>query len=174
MNAIQQLDDALSERNTQTNEFIETIIAIINQSIKNLPSCTPSNSTPEVSGSVKVLKRKLDEIIGKIKDYTNIDENAAKRLVSRLELSNVKTNMDRKSPRNSQSLSGFSGSSPRLSDLDGLRFSDDSRSSYLTANSSSNSVPAYPIVKPTIENGIEEFNFNQPPKPSGGKRTRRR
>jgi hypothetical protein len=71
--------------------------------------------------------------------------------------------MDPKSPRNSQSLSGFSGSSPTPSDLDGLRFSDGSSNS--TANSS-----VYPIVKPTIENGSEEFHFGQP---SGGKRSKR-
>jgi hypothetical protein len=124
MSAIQQLDDALQERNKKTNEFIETIIAAINQSVKNLPLCTSSNSTPEVAGSVRVLKSELDEIIRKIKNYGNIDESAAQRLVDRLQLSNLKKSQltneseNRSSTSSNQSAnrsSEFSGSSPRSS-----------------------------------------------------------
>ena len=164
MNAIQQLDDALQERNTKTNEFLEEIIAIINQSVANLPTCTPSNSTPEVAGSVKILRKNLDQIIGKIKDDGNINQHAAANLVSRLKFSNVK----RAPERDSQSLSGFSDRSPRSSDLDGLRFSADSN------NSQTKQV--YPILQPNDDDG---FDFDKPPRyefpgtKRGGKRSHR-
>ena len=132
MNAIQLLEDALQERNKKTNEFLETIIAIINDSVTKLPFCTRENSTPEVAGSVKVLKKDLDEIIAKIKDNKNIDQHAAEGLVTRLKFSNVKAVP-------SSTNSWFSdGSVPRLSELD--RSSSDSRlsdrSSYASARGS--------------------------------------
>lgn len=120
MNAIQQLGAALDERNKKTNAFLEEIISIINESVDNLPFCTRANSTPEVAGSVKVLKRDLDAIISKIKDDKNIDKHAAEALVSRLKFSNVK-----RMP---------SGLTPRSSEVDGARFSD--RSSYQSATGS--------------------------------------
>jgi hypothetical protein len=157
MNAIQQLEDALQERNTKTNAFLETIISIINDSVANLPFCTRANSTPEVAGSVKVLRRNLNEIIGKIKDDRNIDTHAAEALVSRLKFTNVK-----RSP---------SGLTPRSSEVDAARFSEDgSRSSYASATGSPRSSYAsatgsssrvYPIVKP---NANGEYDFNQPPR----------
>ena len=154
MNAIQQLEDALQERNTKTNAFLENIISIINDSVANLPFCTRANSTPEVAGSVKVLRRNLNEIIGKIKDDRNIDTRAAEALVSRLKFTNVK-----RSP---------SGLTPRSSELEGLRFSEDgSRSSYASATGSPSSTRVYPIVKP---NANGEYDFNQPPR--GGTRRR--
>ena len=169
MNAIQQLEDALQERNTKTNEFLEEIIAIINQSVANLPTCTPSNSTPEVAGSVKMLRKNLDEIIGKIKDDGNINKHAAENLVSRLKFSNVKKSDSRESIRSSQSLSGFSDRSltPRSSELEGLRFS---------ADRNSQAKLAYPILQP---NDGDEFDFDKPPRyepsnPNGGKRRTRR
>ena len=168
MNAIQQLDAALQKRNDKTNEFLEEIISIINASVESLPFCTRANSTPEVAGSVKVLKRDLDKIISKIKDDKNIDKHAAEALVSRLKFSNVK-----RMP---------SGLTPRSSEVDGARFSDD-RSSYQSAtgsprpsNSSAYGTPrssetnrAYPIVQP---NAAGEYDFDQPPR--GGKKTKRR
>ena len=111
MNAIQLLDNALEERNKKTNAFLEEIIKIINASVESLPFCTRANSTPEVAGSVKVLKRDLDAIITKIKDDKNIDKHAAEALVSRLKFTNVK-----KSP---------SGLTPRPSEVDDARFSQD-------------------------------------------------
>ena len=168
MNAIQQLDAALQKRNDKTNEFLEEIISIINASVDNLPFCTRANSTPEVAGSVKILKRDLDAIISKIKDDKNIDKHAAEALVSRLKFTNVKKSS--------------SGLTPRSSEVDGARFSDD-RSSYQSAtgsprpsNSSAYGTPrssetnrAYPIVQP---NASGEYDFDQPPR--GGKKTRRR
>ena len=157
MSAIQQLDDALQERNKKTNAFVETIIDIINQSVKMLPSCTPSNSTPEVAGSVKVLRSELDKIITKIKDNSNIDEHAARGLVNRLKLSNLKKR--------------DSGLTPRSSELDGARFSADETPRSSTG-SDGPTRQVYPIVQPDA-NG--DYNFDQPPRPPrGGKRTRRR
>ena len=109
MNAIQQLDDALQERNKKTNEFLEEIIAIINESVANLPFCTRANSTPEVEGSVKIFRRDLDAIISKIKDDRNINNDAAEALVSRLKFTNVKTSPSGLTPRPSED---------RLSQLD--------------------------------------------------------
>ena len=109
MNAIQQLDDALQLRNKETNEFLEEIIAIINESIDNLPFCTRANSTPEVEGSVKILRRDLDAIISRIKDDRNIDAHAAEALVSRLKFTNVKKMPSGLTPRPSED---------RLSQLD--------------------------------------------------------
>ena len=168
MSAIQQLDDALQERNTKTNAFLEEIISIINASVESLPFCTRANSTPEVAGSVKVLRSELDKIITKIKDNSNIDEHAARGLVNRLKLSNLKKR--------------DSGLTPRSSELDGARFSADETprsstgSDYGTPRSSTGSDgptrQVYPIVQPDA-NG--DYNFDQPPRPtSGGKRTRRR
>jgi hypothetical protein len=77
MSVIQQLDDALQERNKKTNAFLEEIIKIINASVEDLPFCTRANSTPEVEGSVKILRKDLNEIISKIKDDRNINKNAA-------------------------------------------------------------------------------------------------
>ena len=102
MNAIQQLDDALQIRNKETNEFLEEIIAIINESVDNLPFCTRANSTPEVEGSVKILRKDLNEIISKIKDDRNINKNAAEALVSRLKFTNVKTLPSGLTPRPSE------------------------------------------------------------------------
>jgi hypothetical protein len=169
MNAIQQLDDALQERNKKTNEFLEEIISIINESVSHLPICTRSNSTPEVAGSVKILRKNLDEIIAKIKDDRNIDKHAAEGLMSRLKFSNVKGAMVPED-RSSQSLSGFSGRSFNESDLDGLRFSAD-------RNSQTNVDPDIPQKlgpnyqagheKTPVKNGERsEFHF--------GGRTRRR
>ena len=175
MSAIQQLDDALQERNTKTNAFLEEIISIINASVESLPFCTRANSTPEVAGSVKVLRSELDKIITKIKDNSNIDEHAARGLVNRLKLSNLKKR--------------DSGLTPRSSELDDARFSADETprsstgSDYGTPRSSTGSdygTPrsstgsdgptrqVYPIVQPDA-NG--HYNFDQP---RGGKRTRRR
>jgi len=135
MSAIQQLEDALQERNKKTDEFLKAIIDSINESISQLPICTRSNSTPEVAGSVKVLRRDLDKIIGKIKDDSNIDEHAVQGLMSKLKLTNLKKQDPGLLPRSSE-VDGarFSGSSvPRLSELDGS-FSD--RSSYQCATAS--------------------------------------
>jgi len=155
MNAIQQLDDALQERNKKTNEFLEEIIAIINESVANLPFCTRENSTPEVEGSVKILRKDLNEIIAKIKDDRNIDKHSAEALVSRLKFTNVKT-----SP---------SGLTPRTSEIDAARFSDDETPRSSSGSDGPSLRPPYPIVKP---DATGEYNFEQPPK--GGKRTRRR
>jgi len=133
MNAIQQLDHALQYRNTEINKFLEEIIAIINESVDNLPFCTRANSTPEVEGSVKILRRDLDEIISRIKDDRNINKDAAEALVSRLKFTNVKKAPEdpaRLSDISSFRSSEFSGSSPRpSSDLAGLRFSSEGNSS---------------------------------------------
>jgi hypothetical protein len=102
MNAIQQLDDALDFRNKEINKFLEEIIAIINESVDNLPFCTRANSTPEVEGSVKILRRDLDKIISRIKDDRNINTDAAEALVSRLKFTNVKTTPSGLTPRPSQ------------------------------------------------------------------------
>ena len=184
MSAIQQLEDALQDRNKQTNAFLEEIISIINESVESLPFCTRANSTPEVAGSVKVLKKDLDGIIAKIKDDGNIDEDAAKGLVTRLKLSNLRKSprtedqarFSDNSPRSSYasargSSSDFSGSTPRPSGLNDLRFSDDSTSFASADGSPRSSVTnrAYPIVEP---NATGEYVFDQPPR--GGKRTRRR
>ena len=180
MSAIQQLEDALQDRNKQTNAFLEEIISIINESVESLPFCTRANSTPEVAGSVKVLKKDLDGIIAKIKDDGNIDEDAAKGLVTRLKLSNLRKSprtedqarFSDNSPRSSYaSARGSSGLIPRLSELDDLRFSAD-RTSFASADGSPRSSVtnrAYPIVEP---NATGEYVFDQPPR--GGKRTRRR
>lgn len=179
MSAIQQLEDALQDRNKQTNAFLEEIISIINESVESLPFCTRANSTPEVAGYVNVLKRDLDGIIAKIKDDGNIDEDAAKGLVTRLKLSNLRKSptgltprISDNSPRSSYaSARGSSGLIPRLSELDDLRFSAD-RTSFASADGSPRSSVtnrAYPIVEP---NATGEYVFDQPPR--GGKRTRRR
>jgi len=177
MNAIQQLDDALQERNKKTNEFLEEIISIINESVSHLPICTRSNSTPEVAGSVKILRKNLDEIIAKIKDDRNIDKHAAEGLMSRLKFSNVKGAMVPED-RSSQSLSGFSDRSFNESDLDGLRFSADSRNSQTNVDpdipQKLGPVPTFQgpnyqagHEKTPVKNGERsEFNF--------GGRTRRR
>ena len=165
MSAIQQLDDALQERNKKTNAFVETIIDIINQSVKMLPSCTPSNSTPEVAGSVKVLKKDLDNIIAKIRDNSNIDEAAAARLVSRLQFSNVKKNPDTGSPRSSTS-SAYG--TPRSSETGSPRSSTSSYQSATGSSRSSETNRAYPIVQPNADG---EYDFDQPPR--GGKTKRR-
>jgi len=102
MNAIQQLDDALEFRNKEINKFLEEIIAIINESVDNLPFCTRANSTPEVEGSVKILRSDLDAIISKIKDDRNINKDAAEALVSRLKFTNVKTTPSGLTPRPSE------------------------------------------------------------------------
>ena len=183
MSAIQQLEDALQDRNKQTNAFLEEIISIINESVESLPFCTRANSTPEVAGYVNVLKRDLDGIIAKIKDDGNIDEDAAKGLVTRLKLSNLRKSptgltprISDNSPRSSYasargSSSDFSGSTPRPSGLNDLRFSADSTSFASADGSPRSSVTnrAYPIVEP---NANGEYVFDQPPR--GGKRTRRR
>ena len=146
MNAIQQLDAALQQRNDKTNKFLEEIISIINASVESLPFCTRANSTPEVAGSVKILKRDLDAIITKIKDDKNIDEHAAEALVSRLKFSNVK-----RMP---------SGLTPRSSEVDGARFSDDrsSTSSYQSATGSprpSISGPTYTPASTSPEHSLD-------------------
>ena len=169
MSAIQQLENALEDRNKQTNAFLEEIISIINESVKSLPSCTRANSTPEVAGSVKVLKRDLDAIITKIKNDGNIDKGAADGLVTRLKLSNL-----RKLPKSDVD-ARFSDSSPRSSyasargssELNGLSFPDDNSANGSPRSSVTNR--AYPIVEP---NATGEYDFDQPPR--GGKRTRRR
>ena len=153
MNAIQQLDDALQERNKKTNEFLEEIIAIINESVANLPFCTRANSTPEVEGSVKILRRDLDEIIAKIKDDRNIDKHAAEALVSRLKFTNLK-----KSP---------SGLTPRTSEVDAARFSADFQIEPNDAAGFNPDLPPRYEPKPS--------NQGQPgPEYNGGKRTRTR
>lgn len=171
MSAIQQLENALEDRNKQTNAFLEEIISIINESVKSLPFCTRENSTPEVAGSVKVLKKDLDGIIAKIKNDGNIDKGAADGLVTRLKLSNL-----RKLPK-SEVDARFSDSSPRSSyasargssDLNGIRFSAD-------GNSQSE-------IQPNSPNGYDfdlPFTYGPPPndptlqKPVGGKRKSRR
>ncbi len=180
MNAIQLLDNALEERNKRTNAFLEEIIKIINTSVESLPFCTRANSTPEVAGSVKVLKRDLDAIITKIKDDKNIDKHAAEALVSRLKFTNVK-----KSP---------SGLTPRPSEVDGARFSQDRsstnsfqstgspRSSTSSARSSLTG-PTYTPASTSPEYSLDGqlnpmLTGKASPRPSefgfGGKRTRRR
>ena len=165
MSAIQQLDDALQERNKKTNAFVETIIDIINQSVKMLPSCTPSNSTPEVAGSVKVLKKDLDNIIAKIRDNSNIDEAAAARLVSRLQFSNVKKN-----PPDRSSTSSVYGT-PRSSETGSSTSSVYGTPTYTPASTS----PELTLdrqLNPIITGEVRrpsEFNFVE-----GGKKTKRR
>lgn len=173
MSAIKQLDDALQERNKQTNAFLEEIIDIINKSVESLPFCTRANSTPEVADSVKVLKRDLDGIIAKIRNDENIDEHAAEGVVSRLKLSNLRKlpagTSDRSSTSSYQSATGSprsSGLIPRLSELDRASFSVDRPPS---ANRSSETTRTYPIVQP---NANGEYDFDKPPR--GGNRTRRR
>ena len=165
MSAIKQLDDALQERNKQTNAFLEEIIDIINKSVESLPFCTRANSTPEVADSVKVLKRDLDGIIAKIRNDENIDEHAAEGVVSRLKLSNLRKlpagTSDRSSTSSYQSATG----SPRSSGLI-PSFSVDRPPS---ANRSSETTRTYPIVEP---NANGEYDFYKPPR--GGNRTRRR
>ena len=170
MNAIQQLNAALQKRNDKTNEFLEEIISIINASVDNLPFCTRANSTPEVAGSVKVLKRDLDAIISKIKDDKNIDKHAAEALVSRLKFSNVK-----RMP---------SGLTPRQSEVDGARFSDGSSTSsaYGTPRGSESGLPTYTPASTSPEYNLDR-QLNTIPtgqnvrRPSefgfGGKRFRR-
>lgn len=159
MSAIQQLDNALKERIERTNAFVKTIIDIINQSVKMLPLCTPSNSTPEVAGSVKVLRKNLDDIIAKIRDNSNIDEAAAAKLVSRLELSNVKKNPDR-SPRSSNS-SAYG--TPRSSETGSPTYTPASTSPELTLDRQLNPITTGEVRRPS------EFNFVE-----GGKKTKRR
>ena len=175
MNAIQLLDNALEERNIRTNAFLEEIIKIINASVESLPFCTRANSTPEVAGSVKVLKRDLDAIISKIIDDKNIDKHAAEALVSRLKFTNVK-----KSP---------SGLTPRPSEVDDARFSQDRLSG--SSTSSAYGTPRSSVTGPTYTpaSTSPEVTFNSQLNPiltgqasprrseftfKGGKRTRRR
>ena len=171
MSAIQQLEDALEYRNKQTTAFLEEIISIINESVESLPFCTRANSTPEVAGSVKVLKKDLDGIIAKIKNDGNIDEDAAKGLVTRLKLSNLRKSPTGLTPRISDNSPRSSYASARgSSELDGVRFSDD-RTSFASADGSPRSSVtnrAYQIVEP---NANGEYVFDQPPR---GGRTRRR
>jgi len=128
MSAIQQLEDALQERNKKTDEFLRAIMDRINESISVLSTCTHANSTPEVAGSVKVLRKDLDEIIVKIKDNSNIDEHATQGLINRLKLTTLK----KRDP----------GVLPRLSEVDNLSFSDRSRLSDLGSSvSDRSSVP---------------------------------
>jgi hypothetical protein len=194
MSAIQQLEDALQERNKKTDEFLKAIMDSINDSISNLPTCTRGNSTPEVAGSVKVLRKDLDEIIGKIKDNSNIDEHATQGLINRLKLTTLKKRDPGVLPRLSEvdNLSFSDRSSvPRLSDL-GSSVSDRSSigstfgtprpseaSSYGTPRTSESEripKPVYPFVTP---NANGEYDFDQPQTPQtpqtprGGK-TRRR
>jgi hypothetical protein len=198
MSAIQQLEDALQERNKKTDEFLQAIMDRINESISHLSTCTRANAPPEVAGSVKVLRKDLDEIIGKIKDNSNIDEHATQGLINRLKLTNLKkqdlglvpTPPDPNDLRFSDRSSiGSTYGTPRPSDASSYGTPVSSpfatprssvASSFSTPRSSESegsSKPVYPFVRPNADG---EYDFDQlpqpprPPQPPRGGKTRRR
>jgi hypothetical protein len=90
MTTIQMLEDAIHERIAKENAFKDAIVAHINEILSKLPVCTTSNTTPEVSNTVHLSKTKLASILQKIGDYSSINENAAKELIAKLNLTNVR------------------------------------------------------------------------------------
>jgi len=101
MTTIQQLEDAIRERIAKENTFKDSIISHINGIVSRLPMCDASNATPEVSDTVNLSKAKLTSILQKIGDYSSINEKAAKDLIAKLNLRNLRKP---RTPRRSSSL----------------------------------------------------------------------
>jgi len=97
MSVIQKLEDAIHERIAKENAFKDSIIAHINTILSRLPICDNSNASPEVSTTINLSREKLDSILAKLHEYSNINENAAKELVAKLNTKNVRKRDTRRS-----------------------------------------------------------------------------
>jgi hypothetical protein len=96
MSIIQKLEDAIRERIAKENAFKDSVVAHINEILSKLSICDNSNTSPEVSNTVNLSKTKLDSILAKLNEYSNINQNAAKELISKLNTKNVRKGITRR------------------------------------------------------------------------------
>ena len=97
MSVIQKLEDAIRERIAKENAFKDSVVVHINEILSKLSICDNSNASPEVSNTVNLSKTKLDSILAKLTEYSNINQNAAKELISKLNTKNIRKGITRRS-----------------------------------------------------------------------------
>lgn len=188
MSAIQSLENAILERIRKQEAFKKGVKAALTRAFNSLPECDSNN---EVSNTININKDKFASLLEKLHNDKSLNREALQQLIQSTNIKDLKKgpNSDLRSSdsyhtaNGSQrsSLSEFSGSSPRPSDLDGLRFSDDSQSNLTLQPNLGNDfhadlplrygpVPNVPYQRgneKTPKDGEEEFHF-------GGKRSTRR
>ena len=183
MSAIQSLENAILERIRKQEEFKQGVKAALTRAFNSLPPC---DSKDEVSNTININKDKFASLLEKLHNDKSLNREAVQQLIQSTNLKDLKKgpNSDLRTSDSyhtaNGSLSEFSGSSPRPSDLDGLRFSDDSQSNLTLQPNLGNDfhadlplrygpVPNVPYQRgneKTPKDG-EEFHF-------GGKRSTRR
>ena len=191
MSAIQSLENAILERIRKQEAFKKEVKAALTRAFISLPEC---GSNDEVSNTININKDKFASLLEKLHNDKSLNREAVQQLIQSTNIKDLKKGPNSKSdlrlsdsyhtangsPR--PSLSEFSGSSPRPSEIDGARFSQD-RSSTSSARSSV-SGPSYTPASSSPEYSLDGqlnpmITGNAVPRPSeftfkAGKRTRRR
>jgi len=115
MSAIQSLENAILERIRKQELFKTAVKAALTRAFNSLPVC---NGNDEVSNTININKDKFAFLIDKLHNDKSLNREAVQQLIQSTNIKDLK--------RGSNSSYKENGSSPRPSDLDGLRFSDDS------------------------------------------------
>lgn len=140
MSAIQSLENAILERIKKQEKFKTEVKAALTRAFNSLPPC---DSNDEVSNTIHISKDKLAFLLDKLHNDKSLNREAFQQLIDSTNIKDLKKGPNSKSDLSSDSyhtafgsprpsLSEFSGSSPRPSDLYGLHFSEDGSQSNLT------------------------------------------
>ena len=178
MSAIQSLENAILERIRKQEKFKTEVKAALSRAFNSLPPC---DSNDEVSNTININKDKFASLLEKLHNDKSLNKEAVQQLIQSTNIKDLKKGpkSDLRSANGSPrpSLSEFSGSSPRPSDLDELRFSDDSqRNLTLQPNSGDHFDPELPFTYgPAPSNPYKADNEKTPKEELryGGKRFRR-
>jgi hypothetical protein len=182
MSAIQSLENAILERIKKQEKFKTEVKAALTRAFNSLPPC---DSNDEVSNTININKDKFASLLEKLHNDKSLNREAVQQLIQSTNIKDLKKGPNSKSDLRSDSyhtangsprpsLSEFSGSSPRPSDLYGLRFSEDGSQSELQPNLGDHFHADLPLTygppsdpyKAGNEKPKEEFHY-------GGKRSRR-
>jgi hypothetical protein len=186
MSAIQSLENAILERIRKQEAFKKEVKDALTRAFISLPEC---DSKDEVSNTININKDKFASLLEKLHNDKSLNREAVQQLIQSTNIKDLKRGSNSKSDLRlsdsyhtaNGSRSEFSGSSPRPSDLDRLRFSDGSQSNLTLQPNLGDDFHAdlplrYEHVNPSIPNqagnektpkdASEEFHY-------GGKRSKR-